>query len=68
MRNQFDVFAGSPIEPVWLESADGLNSAIIRMEQRAWAKPGRYFVSDGQRVIASIDTNRAAKGQNRMGD
>lgn len=59
--HKFDVFSGSPENPVWLEVADGLNDAVARMEQKACAKPGRYFVydTDHHAVVASIDSERS---------
>jgi len=69
MLRRFDLFAGSlDAAPLWLEVADGLNSAIARMEQRARVKPGRYFVYDveNQVEVASIDTeaNETAPASN----
>jgi len=59
MNSRYDVFQGTQSNPLWLESADGLNRAIFQMEQRARANPGCYFVFDSSRqiVVASLDTN-----------
>ena len=58
---KFDVFSGLPENPLWLEVADGLTNAVARMERRAYANPGHYFVYDvgRQAIIASIDTQRS---------
>jgi len=71
MTERFDIFSGSSDDsPLWLEVAEGLNNAVARMEQRAWAKPGRYFVYDADNgtVVASIDTDTKAKVQRAGAD
>jgi hypothetical protein len=67
MHDRFDIFCGPQTDPTWLEAADGLNHAVARMEQKARANPGHYFVydTDRQSVVASIDTNRSAFVQMR---
>ena len=59
MHERFDIFSGSQSNPMWLEAADGLNSAVARMEQRARKNPGHYFVYDADRqsVVASVFTD-----------
>jgi hypothetical protein len=65
MPGRFDIFQGSPeTQPLWLEAATGLSNAVARMEERARAKPGNYFVYDAERqsVVASIDTVDSRNG------
>jgi len=59
MKLQYDVFSGSPANPLWFGSADELNRAISQMEERARAIPGDYFVFDSSRqtVVAWMHTN-----------
>jgi len=59
MLGQFDIFSGTfGSQPLWLEAAGDLTTAISRMEQRARLNPGRYFVFSTYcyTVVASIDT------------
>jgi hypothetical protein len=57
MSPRFDIFSGTQFTARWLETAESLNKAVSRMEQRAQAEPGPYFVYDSSEhtVVASID-------------
>lgn len=59
MKPQYEVFSGSPANPLWFGSADELNRAISQMEEKARAIPGDYFVFDctRQSVIAWMHTD-----------
>ena len=57
----YDLFSGSvDNHPLWLESVRGLESAFVRMRERADYAPGPYFVLDSmsQTVLAQIDTSK----------
>jgi len=56
----FDIFRGSlDIGALWIESVDGLTSAVKLMKKRAKSRPGPYFVFDflAYKVLASTDTS-----------
>jgi hypothetical protein len=67
-QQSFDLFSGTvDSAPMWLESVRGLDSALVRMRERAEGTPGPYFVFDSssQTVMGLIDTassDGAAKG------
>jgi hypothetical protein len=59
-KQTFDLFSGSvDNQASWLESVRGLESALVRMRERAKYAPGHYFVYDSmtQTVMALIDTS-----------
>ena len=68
----FDIFAGFVNnQPLWLESARGLEFALVRMHERSQHAPGQYFVFDSmtQTVLALVDSStehrlsKAASGE-----
>jgi hypothetical protein len=57
----FDIFHGSLNNgAIWIESADGLTSAVELMNECARKRPGAYFVFDlyHQKILASVDSSR----------
>jgi hypothetical protein len=65
-KQTFDLFSGSiDSQASWLESVRGLESALVRMRERAKYAPGHYFVYDSmtQTVIALMDTSETKKDE-----
>jgi len=57
----FDIFHGSLNNgALWIESADGLTSAVELMNESARKRPGVYFVFDlhHQEILATVDSSR----------
>ncbi len=44
MKDSCDIFSGTPQNPMWTETVDGLSNARERMQQIAREQPGQYFV------------------------
>jgi len=60
----FLIFRGSLNNgALWIESADGLDSAVTLMNERARVRTGPYFVFDFQayKVLATTDTLQKRK-------
>lgn len=61
----FDIFRGPfPSRKVeWLESVEGLASAVSRMKEIAAKTHGPYFVfnAEDRRILASIDTTYSGR-------
>ena len=63
MKVTYDVFQGEVNDdPLWLECADELETALERMKQRAQRSPGKYFVFcvTTKLVLGSIDTSNGS--------
>lgn len=58
----FELFSGEQADPLWLESVQGQEEAVVLMNAFAEKTPGKYFVFDLQKhcVIASVDTSKLA--------
>jgi hypothetical protein len=55
----FDIFSGeSEKDAVWMEAAEGLSKARVRIEEIAAGKPGKYFLfaSTSQTILARVET------------
>jgi hypothetical protein len=57
--SSYEIFQGSPSDPLWLESLDDLDTASLRMKERAEIRPGPYFIysADSGRILETIDTS-----------
>lgn len=56
----FEIFRGTPEKGgLWLESAIGLDRAIVSMNEFASVRPGEYFIFDtkSNKVVARTKTN-----------
>lgn len=56
----FDIFLSIPKDAIWLEAVEGLADARRRMDERAAARPGQYFLFSEGSIVAKVDTRDSA--------
>jgi hypothetical protein len=65
VSSKYEIFKGSPSDPIWVESLDNLDTASLHMRERAETHPGAYFIfcRNSGRILETIDTSKERNRQ-----